>query len=129
MGFPAAALASTPRGGVTSSLGAPNGSTVGQATISAPATNPDAPAVGSVNAGGLASAATNAQSQTNSTSGGTTAAPAPSTVAQVQASSPDLGSIFQLIMSLVSGGAGGPQLSNLAQAARPQLAATPPMGG
>jgi hypothetical protein len=129
MGAPAAGLAVSPRGNFGPSNASPVGSTVGQATISSPSGGPDAPSAMATNAG-LGSAATNAQSQTNSTSGGTTAAPAPSTVAQVQAASPDFGSIFQLIMSLVSGGAGGPQLSNLAQAAaRPQLAATPPMGG
>jgi hypothetical protein len=109
MGFPAAGLASSPRGGVTSALGAPNGSTIGQSTISAPATNPNAPAVGSVNAG-LASAAANAVAQGSPSA----PAPAPSTPAQVAQSTPDFGSLFQLIASLVSGGAGGPQLSQLA---------------
>jgi hypothetical protein len=111
MGFPAAGLASTPRGGFAPSGNAPNGSTIGQATVSAPATNPDAPAVGSSNAvsgmgsaadaSSLASAASNAASQS---------APTAATPGGERADS-----LLQLIMSLVSGGAGGPQLSNLAR--------------
>ena len=115
MGFPAAGLANTPGGGVAPSNAAPVGSTIGQATISSPSGGPNAPSAMATNAGegggggvsGLASAAHAAAQQ------GTPAAP--STVAQVQQSTPDVGSIFDLIMSLVSGGAGGPQLSNLAR--------------
>ena len=115
MGVPGAGLAVSPRGNFGPSNASPVGSSIGQATVSSPSGGPNAPSAMATNAGegggggvsGLASAAHAAAQQ------GTPAAP--STVAQVQQSTPDVGSIFDLIMSLVSGGAGGPQLSNLAR--------------
>lgn len=118
MGYPAAGLATTPSGTVAPSGNAPNGSTVGQATINAPPTNPDAPAVGSHNAGGdqglsgLASAASTAVNQSNpSVTGGATSAPTSPTSPNAPIGG---GDILQTIMSLVMS---YPPLLQLAQSA------------
>ena len=113
MGAPAAGLAHTPTGGYTSSLGAPTGSNVGQATINAPPTNPNVPAVGSHNAnggigggaGGIGSDAVAGGSSPNAPPGTPTDANTPGA-----AGGPD---IMQVIANLLSGH-GGPALSQLA---------------
>jgi hypothetical protein len=82
---------------------------------SANAPSPSANTVSNLGADtGLTAAAQNAVAQSNPAA---PTSPSPSTVSQVAQASPDLGSIFGLIASLVSGGAGGPSLGNLAQSA------------
>lgn len=126
MGFPSAGLAVSPRGGYTSSLNAPVGSTIGQSTVtgnpadmpSVHAQNvaPGAPpgtksaALGSDAAtGGLASAAQTAVNQTN-----------PSVLAQTPATNQNTpggaagGQLMQLILQFLQG---NPALAQLAQSA------------
>jgi hypothetical protein len=124
MGFPAAGIGAAPGGGVGST--STNGTTIGQATIAAPPTNPDVPAVGSVNATtGLGSSAPAAAA--NAASPSAPSSPSP-TAPNAPTAPVDMGGLIQLVMSLVLGGNPGPQLTQLAQATRPQLAPTTQTG-
>jgi hypothetical protein len=106
---PNAALGGGPGNASETATGSPaSPTTVAQVANAAPA--PTAPPTSGLGSAAPASAAVSSPASPN----------APT--------QPDIGGLLQLVMSLVLGGNSGPQLAQLAQASRPQLAQTPQAG-